>query len=268
MKRISAKKDEQLHVALLNKGKEKGLSYFYKHYASKIFFRAHRAVKNQCDAESIVQEVLFKLWLFRENITTMDQALNFIAKQANEAIEHFYSLSKTSFNRSLLQLDDVENYQTFMLGYWEDGEEEKDIEYLDMIDEQHKVNLQKVYNILPSLCKKQQLFINLCLKYSFNYERIAWHLGGISEYTVAYQIEQIITKLQSLLKKVERIESPKLTNKIVMSGGLSEEQHKILSIRHELGLTFEEIAEQISLTPTEVKRLFLEAHITMNSKTG
>jgi DNA-directed RNA polymerase specialized sigma subunit len=103
-----------------------------------------------------------------------------------------------------------------MLGYW-DNDQEEDLEYLDMVDEQNKVNLKKVYDILPSLCKKQQLFINLCLKYSFNYERIAWHLGGISEYTVAHQIEQIINKLQTLLKKVENLDSPKLTTKIVNS---------------------------------------------------
>lgn len=267
MEKISIKKNAQHYVELLNKGEEKGLSYFYTHYSRKIFFRVYNAVKDDCDADSIVQEVLFKLWLFRENIENIEHALTFIERQATEAITHYYNLTKTRFNRSLLQLDGIEDYQRFMLGYWDDDQEE-DLEYLDLVDEQNKANLKKVYDILPSLCKKQQLFINLCLKYSFNYERIAWHLGGISEYTVAHQIEQIINKLQILLKKVENLDSPKLTGKIVLSGGLSEEQQQVLSIRHELGLTFEEIAERLSRTPAEVKKLFLEAHLTVGNKTG
>jgi DNA-directed RNA polymerase specialized sigma24 family protein len=67
---------------------------------------------------------------------------------------------------------------------------------------------------------------------------------------------------------VENLDSPKLTTKIVLSGGLSEEQRQVLSIRHEFGLTFDEIAEKLSITPAEVKKLFLEAHSTVINKTG
>src|SRR5690606_10723006 len=127
----------------------------------------------------------------RENIENIEHALTFIERQATEAITHYYNLTKTRFNRSLLQLDGIEDYQRFMLGYWDDDQEE-DLEYLDMLDEQNKGILKQVDDILTSMYKKQQLFINLHMKYSFNYERIAWHLRGISEYTETHKIEQII----------------------------------------------------------------------------
>lgn len=254
------------NLNLLTQSDEKGLSFFYNLYSRRIYTRAFLATGDVCHAESIVQECFLKLWMLRNNVGEGMEVIEFLRKYLRSSIRDFYMLTKHRFNRNLLRIDGIDGFENYLVDRNQDDDDE--ILFYEEIDAENKRQMDKVREILPSLCPKQRLFLDLCLRYSFNYERVATRIGGISEYTVAKKVEEVIAKLRGLLEGMSKIDTPKLGTKIVMTGGLSEQQQDILRIRHELGLTFDEIAEQISLPPTEVRRLFLEAHLTVTRQTG
>ncbi len=97
-----------------------------------------------------------------------------------------------------------ECYQEFLLGYEVEEEEEMDLVYLEKLEEEKQQRLDQLGNLLPSLNQQQQLFIKLCLKYSFNYERIAYYLGGISDYEVSLQVEKTIDTLRSVFNSSQK----------------------------------------------------------------
>ncbi len=259
------------HTNLLSLGDEKGLTYFYNLYSRRIYGRALLATGDVCHAESIVQECFLKLWMLRGNIEEATQVLELLRKQVKSSVSDFFKMTKHRFNRNLLRIDGIEGFEKYLSDrYVEDDDEDgqEALYYQEQYEEEQKQQMDRVRAILPSLCSKQRLFLDLCLRYSFSYERVAAHLGGISEYAVAKKTEEVIAKLKGLLDGIGRIDAPDLRARMVLSDGLSEQQQDILRIRHELGLTFDEIAEQISLPSNEVRRLFLEAHLTVTKKTG
>ncbi len=259
----------QHNARLLSNSDERGLTYFYNLHSKGIYARAHYVTGDVCYAESIVQECFLKLWMLRHNITDATQVLELLRKHMRCSFHDFFRLTKHRFNRKLLRIDGIENFNRFLSDRHADEEHDDEVFFYDeQYDQEQQKQMQRVKEILPSLCSKQRLFLNLCMRYSFSYERVAAHIGGISEYTVAKRIEEVVAKLRGLLEGIDKIDAPDLRTKMILSEGLSEQQQHILRIRHELGLTFDEIAEQISLPPTEVRRLFLEAHLTVTKKTG
>lgn len=54
--------------------------------------------------------------------------------------------------------------------------------------------------------RQMQLFIRLCLRYDFSYERIAYYLGGISDYDVSLRVEQCISHLKAALADTSRLD--------------------------------------------------------------
>lgn len=259
----------QHQTKLLTHDDERGLTYFYNLYSKGIYSHALYATGDVCYAESIVQECFLKLWMLRHNIQDATQVIELLRKQVKSSIHDFFRRTKHRFNRNLLRIDGIENFDRLLSD--QHNEEEKDDEvffYDEQYDKEQQIQMKRVREILPSLCSKQRLFLDLCMRYSFSYERVAAHIGGISEYAVAKKVEEVIARLRGLLEGIGKIDAPDLKTKMVLSEGLSAQQQDIMRIRHELGLTFDEIAEQISLPPTEVRRLFLEAHLTITKKTG
>lgn len=111
------KQQTEKYISLLKQGNERGLDYFYRRFYNYLFHRALRATQEECTAESIAQEALLRLWLYREQITHIDDIFNFLKRQTRSAIDAFYNKSRNRFNRSLLRLDGIEDYQEFLLGY-------------------------------------------------------------------------------------------------------------------------------------------------------
>ncbi|MBE8723281.1 sigma-70 family RNA polymerase sigma factor [Sphingobacterium pedocola] len=259
-KLLQQKKDIERHILLLNDGREKGLDFFYKKFYGYFHFRAEKYTKDECDAESIVQEAFLRLWLFRENVDSMDAVFTFLKTQVNAAIKAYYSKSRNRFNRSLLRLDGIEDYQEFLLGYELEEEEEEDLVYLERLETEKQEQMNRLNSILPSLKDEQQLFIKLCLKYSFNYERIAYYLGGISDYEVSMQVEKTIDTLRSIFNSSEKMDLLNKPAKIVLQGEFNDQQAEIFHMRYELQLSFEQISEALQLSSAMVKKLFVEAH--------
>jgi len=212
-----------------------------------------------------VQEAFLRLWLFREQVESSEHLLTFIKQQVRSAIQVYYHKSRNRFNRSLLRLDGIEDYQEFLLGYELEEEEKIDLVYLEKLEEEKQQRLDRLDKLLPSLNQEQQLFIRLCLQYSFNYERIAYYLGGISDYEVSLQVEKTIATLRAVFNSTEKMEQLNRSSKIVLEGEFSEQQTEIFHMRYELQLSFEQISEALQLSSSMVKQLFVQAHTKIKS---
>ncbi len=249
----------QLHINLLKEGNEKGLDYFYKRHFNEFCNRVERSIQDICNTESIVQEVFFRLWLFRENIEDSDSLYNFLKKQTKAAITMYFKKSRNRFQRSLLRLDGIEDYQEFMLGYDVESQEELDTVYLEQLEEEKRIQLDKISKLIPHLSDQQQGFIRLCLQYSFNYERIAYYLGGISDYEVSIQVEKTIQALRSILHSQDKLSLIGSSNTLKLEGEFTDEQAKVLRMRYELQMSFDEISASLKLSSPAVKKIFIEA---------
>jgi len=254
------------YLKKLVQGEEQGLAYFYQLYFIPYVKRAERFVKDDAVAAYITQEAFLRLWLLRKTLNDVGGIEHFLFKQIREAAGAYYRKSSTRFQRSLLRLDAIEDYQEFMLGYEIEREEEEGTVYLDALEEEKQKQLDRVHALLPNLSQQQQLFIKLCLQYSFNYDRIAWHLGGISDYEVAVKIEKTIATIKATLCDGQKLEVMTKPKRFKCEGGLSEEQAQILNMRYELQYSFEEIAEALNLEDTQVKKLFVAAYAVIKTK--
>lgn len=249
----------QKQLALLREGNEKGLDYFHKLYFNQLCYRAERAIDDLCTAESIVQEAFFRLWLFREQIESVDTLFDFLKKQIRAAIGTYFKVARNRFQRSLLRLDGIEDYQEFMLGYELPDDEDINTVYLDQLEDEKQAQLQKLNQVLPHISEQQQLFIKLCLQYSFNYERIAYYLGGISDYEVSILVEKSIATLRDIFQSQDKLTLLNKPVKIQLEGEFSDEQAEVLRMRYELQMSFDEISEALKLNAVVVKKLFLDA---------
>lgn len=257
---LKTKKKAETYFRQLKDGLENGLNYFYDAYYSHYSYRAYRFVKEDLIADSIAQEAFLRLWVMRDILQDVNHLHQFLGQQVREAATAYYGKTIYRFHRSMLRLDGIENFQEFMLGYELEEETEEDTVYLEQLEEEKRQQLVKVNELIPHLNQQQQLFIRLCLKYEFNYERIAYHLGGISDYEVGQRIENCIANIKAALSDSRKLESAARTKPMVTEGMLSDEQAQVLMLRYDLQYSFDEIAEALQLDDKKVKSLFVQAH--------
>lgn len=244
-------------------GDEAGLTYFYRLLYPIYAYRTERYVKDDVIADCITQEAFLRLWLLRNSIKDVQHLHEFLVKQTHDAGIAYYRKTDTRFHRSLLRLDGIEDFQEFMLGYEMEDDEAEDTLLIQQLELEKKKQWDKLQTLLPNLSQQQQLFIRLCLKYSFSYDRIAWHLGGISDYEVAQRVEKTISTLKSALCDSNKLDCITKRKTLTCEGGLSDEQAKILNMRYELQYSFEEIAEALNLNDSHVKKAFVQAYATI-----
>jgi len=265
MSLILRNKDIKTALESLHQGNEKGLKFFYHKFYDYFFFRAYRATDDECTGESIVQEAFLRLWLFRENINSEADILDFLKSQVKSAIQAFYQKSRNRFHRSLLRLDSIEDYQEFMLGYELEEEQEEDVVYLEQLELEKKKRMDQINAVLPNLNSDQQLFIHLCLKYSFNYERIAYYMGGISDYEVSLRMEKTIDFLRTILNSEEKMQLMAKPVEFKLNGEMTEEEAEVFRMRYELQYSFDRISEALQLDGGQVRTLFINAHAKIKS---
>ncbi|SEL29693.1 sigma factor-like helix-turn-helix DNA-binding protein [Parapedobacter koreensis] len=239
---------------------ESGLNYFYHAYYDYYAWRAYRFVKDDVVGHAIAQEAFLRLWLMRGVIRDVAHLHEFLGLQLRDAGMAYFRKTVNHFHRSMLRLDGIEDFQEFMLGYDVEEEQEEDTVYLEQLEAEKQRQLEQINHLLPNLTDQQQLFIRLCLRYGFNYERIAHHLGGISDYEVAQRVEQCITNLKAALSDTAKLDSATRTKPLIAEGMLTEEQAQVLAMRYDLQYSFEEIAEALQLDDAKVKSLFVQAH--------
>ncbi len=253
-------------MALLREGDETGLAFFYQRYFGHLLFRARRVTKDECTAESIAQEAFYRLWLFRSRIEDLDGLRRFLAEQVRAAITDYFTKTRNRFHRSLLRLDGIEDYQEFMLGHTEEGDEEdEDLVYFEQLECEKQEKINKLNALLPHLREEQQLFIRLCLKYSFSYDRIAHYLGGISDYEVGLRVENAISTLRKVFDSSEKLNLMNKPTTFRLEGEFDDVQSDIFHMRYELQYSFDEISEALHLNGSQVRQLFVEAHARLKA---
>lgn len=259
-KRILERSIEK-NICLLNKGNERGLDYFYHSFYSSLYHKVKRLVKEDCAATSIVHEAFLRLWLFRKNMHSIDEISTFLHAQVQVGTKVFLEASHNRFYRSLLRIDAVVGGLELFYSHQVAEEEERDIVYLDALDEENHSHLRQLYQLLPILKAEQQLCIRLCLKHGFDYERIGYYLGGISDYEVSRKIEKTICAIRAIVHSRSKMEVANQSPTIVPPDVLDEHQVAIFQMRYELHWSFDQISKSLALSPMLVKSLFVQAHI-------
>ncbi len=153
-----------------------------------------------------------------------------------------------------------------MLGYELEEENEDDVLYIEQLELEKKKRMDQLNAILPNLNRDQQLFIRLCLKYSFNYERIAYYMGNISDYEVSLQIENAIEYLRAIVHSEEKMQLVAKPVEFKLNGEMTEEEAEVFRMRYELQYSFDKISEALQLDGGQVRTLFINAHAKIKSK--
>ncbi|MCD0487738.1 sigma-70 family RNA polymerase sigma factor [Pedobacter sp. MC2016-14] len=195
-------KQAKYFLKRLNDGEQQGLSYFYKILYPRLSSMAYKRLGDDVAANSIAQEAFLRLWLLHEKIDDPVKLKDFLLNQMKLGCESFRQKSSLSFHRNLIKLDDIENYLEFTAGYW--PEEQLDLPNPAVLREKEQ-QWNEVNAILPGLPLNQQLFIKLCLQYSFSYEQIADHLGNISDREVARKVKQSIENLREKVRNIRKL---------------------------------------------------------------
>jgi RNA polymerase sigma factor (sigma-70 family) len=251
-----AETNQQAHFKQFQQGNEKGLGYFYHLLYPSLYHWSFKYIKDDVNADCIVSEAFLRLWLVRKTITMISEIECFLKKLISDGCKAYYKTSKHGFHRNLLRLDEIENYQEFMCGFDPFYEDDPDIFYQQDLEDKHKQQWEEVQAVIPNLPQAQQVFIQLCLKYSFSYERIAWHIGGISDYQVAQRVEKMLKSLKAIISDSKKLNTVGTAAKIRFEGDLNEEQSAILNMRYELQYSFAEIAAALNLNQGYIQKVF------------
>lgn len=239
-------------------GNEKGLEFFYQILYPSAYYYGFRYIKDDVNANCIVNEAFLRLWLSRKVITGPKHIEAFIKKLTSDGCKAYYKTSSNRFNRNMLRLDELESYQDF-IGTCD--EDDSYTLYQQEPEEELKNQWKKVEAVIPNLTSDQQLFIRLCIKYSFDYSRIAWHIGGISDYQVARKVERTLQCLKAIITDTKKLNSVGKTSTFRFEGDVSEEQLMILQMRYELQYSFEEIASALNLSQGYIQQAFAAASL-------
>lgn len=258
MKSIQTVTDQYYYFKKFREGNEKGLEFFYNRLYPSLYFRGLRYIKDDVNADCIVSEAFIRLWLVRKNISDPEDLEVFVKKVTAEGYKAYFQTSQNKFNRNLLRLDEIENYQEFIGGY-DPNFEEDDVLYQQELDEEVKAKMERVEAVIPNLTSEQQMFIRLCLKYAFNYDRIAWHIGGISDYQVAKKVERTLQSLKSIITDTQKLNTIGKTSKFSFEGDLCEEEAAIIRMRYDLQHSFAEIASELNLDQGYIQKVFVNA---------
>lgn len=250
-----------IHFEKFRKGNEKGLEFFYKLLYPSTYYYGYRYIKDDVNADCIVNEAFLRLWLSRKVITCPKHIEIFVKKLTSEGCKAYYKTSSSRFHRNMLRLDEIENYQDFIAGYDPSMEDEADVLYYHEPEEEVKKQWEKVSAVIPNLTSDQQLFIRLCIKYSFDYGRIAWHMGGISDYQVARKVERTLECLKAVITDTQKLNNIEKTSRFKFEGDISEEQSMILQMRYELQYSFSEIATALNLDQGYIQQVFATASL-------
>ena len=253
---------------MFKEAQETGFAFFYRELYSRYYIMALRMVKQDIAATCIAQEAFLRLWQRRESINGLPHLTDFLYRQIKQAAYNYYAQPSTRFYRGLIQIDGIEHAAEYLLP---DVSITHQLDSVPAYDEETHNELEaqrkQLYAVLPELPEKQQQVVGLLLRYSLDYERVAWHLGGVSCYVAAKQIEKTIALLKSILVNGANLSGNHIAKKqLVISGELTEEQANILRYRYELSYSFEEIAELMNIRQAEVQRSFVQAHQRMRKE--
>jgi DNA-directed RNA polymerase specialized sigma24 family protein len=246
---------ENINLIKLKNGNEAGLSYFYRRFFPWYTFRAFRYMKDDLDAQCAVQEAFLRLWLNRAQVDSVESMHEFLKRQVQEAAKAFHRKRSNEFRKSMLYYFDYDD-PDILIGH-RTVEEEVTEELQPDASDQEK--LDSIHRLLPHLGREQELFIRLCLRFNFNYERIAFYLGGIRDYEVANKVNKCIVQLKTLVADSSKLSRASKMETIRVDERLTPEQAEVLKLRYELGASFDDIGQTLQLPVSRVREIFIQA---------
>lgn len=261
MEQIKLNPNPAVNFAKFKEGNERGLEFFYKQYYPSTYYYGLRYIKDDVNAESIVNEAFLRLWLAREVITCPEQIETFVKKLTSEGCKAYYKNSNNRFNRTMGRLDDIKRYQDFIGGYDHGSDDFTTIFCHYEPGEEEKKQWERIEAILPNISQDQQLFIRLCIQYSFDYSQMALHIGGISDYQVARKVERTLQCLKAVIADTEKLDKIEKTSRFRFQGEVSKEESMILQMRYELQYSFSEIANALNLEQGYIQKAFASASL-------
>jgi len=248
-----------LHLNNLRQGNERGLAFFYRLWYHRYYYWGLKYTKDDVSADCIVSEAFLRLWLVRGRMETVAQLEAFIRKLIADGCRAYYSTGSGKFQRSMLRLDEIAGYQDWMAGFDPGMENDVELPSAGEPDGRLKEQWAQVEGVIPSLEPSQQLFVRLCIKYGFDYGRIAWHIGGISDVEVARRVAGALASLRATISDAQKLDVAPSASLSSFAGGLDDEQSAILRMRYELGYSFGEIAAAMGLEQGHVQKVFAGA---------
>lgn len=170
-------------VKLLKKGDMTAFDVIYKKYSRRLYGFVFRYVKQEADAEEIVQEVFLKIWKSRDNINIYSSFESFLFTIAHNATVNL--LKKRATEQKYI-------------------EHIKSLQYVDetyeLTDEIHYKELKhKFQNLLNELSPRQKEIFQLSREEGLSHKEIAEKLG-ISANTVK---NHLVTTLSFLKGKID-----------------------------------------------------------------
>ncbi|PVH24833.1 RNA polymerase sigma factor [Sphingobacterium corticibacter] len=245
----------QQYVRFLNNGEERALGYFYNYFYSDLFKKAQLSIGDIDISRTFVQEAFFRLWLFRKHVSSLENVEILLFEEIKRATKEYYGNPSEQFRRNFVPL------QTFHAEsncFWIADLDDK--QYSQKQDPEDRIYIRKINALMPNLRQDQQTLIRLCLEYSFNYERIADHLGGRSSQEVRFKAEQAIAHMRSVFKNTEKLQALEANLMQQQVTNLDSDEALVLDLRFNQQQTFTEIANALEVDVAVAQSLFVRAY--------
>ncbi|WP_417558633.1 RNA polymerase sigma factor [Mesoflavibacter zeaxanthinifaciens] len=239
---------------LLKKGCPSAFADIYAKHSRNIFWVGKRLIDDEFVIESLVQDAFLKLWIHRETIESPKHIFFFLRFVMKRECISYYTRPKNKFSRKIHSLENFENYQDYMAGY--DPLYEADIQKLQDMDQK---DFDRVKKVLPLLNTESRRFIELCLKYGFQYKAISEAMGTSIKET-SNNIKNAIGDIKNIIDQGDKLESKQSAVAMKIQGVMTEQQAEVLKLRCEEKYSFDAIATTLNLSQKEVHSEFMAAY--------
>ncbi len=236
----------------LKKGCPAAFADIHAKYSRNIFWVGKRLIDDEFVIESLVQDAFLKLWIHRDTVESPKHIFFFLRFVMKRECISYYTRPRNKFSRNIHSLERFENYQDYMAGYDPIAEAE-DLKVQNMNQEE----LERIEKVLPLLDAESRRFIELCLKYGFQYKAITEAMGmNIKETSI--KIKKAIGEIKNIIHQGESFEKP--TVKLKVEGTMTEQQAEVLKLRCEEKYSFADISAALNLSQKEVHSEFMAAY--------
>jgi len=169
-------------LILLQRDDKVAFYHIYERYSKRLYGFVYRFVKQESDAEEIVQEVFLKIWESRHKIDAYSSFESFLFTIA-------YNATMSLFRKRLSEKKYVEHIQSL----------QQFKKAPDLIEEVQFHDLdEKVHGLLSNLTQRQQEIYQLSRESGLSHQEIAQKLN-ISAATVKKHISNILSYLKANL---------------------------------------------------------------------
>ena len=236
----------------LKKGCPSALANIHAKYSRNIFWVGKRLIDDEFVIESLVQDAFLKLWTHRDTVESPKHIFFFLRFVMKRECISYYTRPRNKFSRKVHSLERFENYQDYMAGY-DPVAEAEDLKVQNMNQEE----LERIEKVLPLLDAESRRFIELCLKYGFQYKAIAESMGMTIKET-SNKIKRAIGEIRNIIHQGESFEKP--TVKLKVECTITDQQEQVLKLRCEEKYSFADIATVLNLSLKEVHSEFMVAY--------